>query len=229
MLIIICYICYGGYRDETYSDVTFVWYFGIISTERLVEKNYMGESMPVKFGFDNPLLRSWLLIHQTYNLVLRCENAVFAKEGLTTEHHAVLMAIKFIGSQATVTDVARWLDRNPNTISLIADRMEKRGLVRRMRNLRDRRSVRLVITAKGREIFEGATIAGWELIRQMLSPLSEKEQRLLSDLLELVRQRAFEYLNPGETMEEIQVDESRNMARFMSAIRRRIAKASGSD
>ena len=185
--------------------------------------------MPVKFGFDNPLLKTWLLIHQTYNLVLRCEDAVFAKEGLTTEHHSVLMAIKFIGSQATVTDVARWLDRKANTISLLADRMEKRGLLRRARDLRDRRLVRLVMTTEGEEVFERATIAGWELVQQMLSSLSEKEQLVLSDLLEVVRQRAFEYLSPGETMEEIQVDERRNMARFMLAIRRHKARASGAD
>jgi len=185
--------------------------------------------MPVKFGFDNPLLKTWLLIHQTYNLVLRCEGAVFSKEGLTTEQHAVLMAIKFIGSQATVSDVAQWLDRNPNTISLLADRMEKRGLVRKRRDLRDRRSVRLAMTDKGKEVFEKATIAGWELIQQMLSSLSEKEQLVLSDLLEAVRQRAFEYLSSGETIEEIQVDESRNMARFMDRVRRHKARASGAD
>jgi len=185
--------------------------------------------MPVKFGFDNPLLKTWLLIHQTYNLVLRCEDAVFYKEELTTEQHAVLMAIKFIGSQATVSGVARWLDRNPNTISLLADRMEKRDLVKKTRDLRDRRLVRLAITDKGKEVFERATIAGWELIQQILSTLSEKEQLVLSDLLEAVRQRAFEYLSPGETIEEIQVEERKNITRFMDRVRRHKAQASGAD
>ncbi|MGD9116280.1 MAG: MarR family transcriptional regulator [Dehalococcoidia bacterium] len=170
--------------------------------------------MAVKFGVDSPLLSTWLLIHQTYNLVLKCEDAVFAKEGLTTEHHAVLMAIKLIGSQAIVTDVARFLDRSPNTISLIADRMEKRGLIKKMRDLRDRRLVRLVITSEGNKVFEGANIASWELMRQILSPLSEKEQLVLSDLLETVRQKAFGYLSPGESIKEIQVEECKNMSRF---------------
>ena len=132
--------------------------------------------MPVKFGFENPFMMAWLLLHQTYNLVLKCEDQVFAKHGLTTEQHAVLLAIKYIDDPVTPTDVARWLDRNTNSISLIVERMVKAGLVRRIRDLRDRRSVRLVITSNGKEILDRATVAGWELVQEILSRLSEEER-----------------------------------------------------
>jgi len=123
----------------------------------------------VKFEFENLFMRVWLLLHQTNNLVLKCEDQVFTKFGLNTEQHAVLMAIKYIDDPVTPTGVAQWLDRNTNSISLIVERMVKAGLVRRIRDLRDRRSVRLVITSNGKEILDKATVAGWELVQEILS------------------------------------------------------------
>ena len=159
--------------------------------------------MPVKFQFTNQRLMTWLLFRQCYNSVFKCEDAVFAKAGLTTQKHAVLAAVNYIDNPVTVTEVAHWLDRNPNGISMLVDRMEKDGLVNRVRDLRDRRSVRLVMTRKGKDLFEQATIAGWELVQEILSHLSDEDIRTLNSLLDRMREKAFEYLNPGEVMEEI--------------------------
>jgi len=172
----------------------------------------------VKFEFENLFMRAWLLLHQTYNLVLKCEDQVFTKFGLNTEQHAVLMAIKYIDDPVTPTDVAQWLDRNTNSVSLIVERMVKAGLVRRIRDLRDRRSVRLVITSNGKDILDKATVAGWELTQEILSRLSEEEMRTLIRLLEAVREKSFKYLNPEKSMEEIRRNESKNMARFMKRV-----------
>ena len=117
--------------------------------------------MPVKFQFTDQRLKTWLLCHQTYDSVFKCEEAVFAKEGLTTQQHAVLIAIKYIDDPVTVSEVAHWLDRNPNGISMLVDRMVRDGLVKRTRGLRDRRAVRLSMTNKGKEILEQATMSGW--------------------------------------------------------------------
>ncbi len=161
--------------------------------------------MPVKFQFTNQRLMTWLLCRQTYNLVFKCEDAVFVKAGLTTQKHAVLAAVNYIDDPVTVTEVANWLDRNPNGISTLVDRMEKDCLVKRIRNLRDRRSVRLIMTRKGKDIFEQATISGWELTQEILSCLSDEDVRTLNSLFERLREKAFEYLNPGKVMEEIKI------------------------
>ena len=159
--------------------------------------------MPVKFQFANQRLKAWILCRQTYNLVYKCEDAVFAKAGLTTQKHAVLAAVNYIDDPVTVTEVAHWLDRNPNGISTLVDRMEKDGLVKRARDLRDRRAVRLVMTRKGNDIFKQATISGWELVQEILSCLSDEDIRTLNSLLDRMREKAFEYHSPGEVIEKI--------------------------
>ncbi len=174
--------------------------------------------MSVRFGIDNPQLKAWLLLHQAYNLVSKCENRVFNKYGLSAEQHAVLMAIKYIKKPVTPTDIARWLDRNPNGISLIVNRMAEVGLVRATRDLRDRRSVRLVITRQGKEIMDRATVAGWKLTQDVLSGMKGEDLNTLIRLLEMVREKSFKYLNPGQVIEEIKVNEDQNMSRFMKKV-----------
>ena len=105
--------------------------------------------MPVKFDFKESRLMVWLLCHQCHNLVSRCEEVMSNSRDITPEQHSVLMAIRYANDPVKPTDVARWLDRRTHSISLIIDRMQKRGLVKCIRDLPDRRSVRLVMTNKG--------------------------------------------------------------------------------
>ncbi len=144
---------------------------------------------------------------------------MFAKVGITTQQHAVLIAIKYINDPVTPTDVANWLDRNTNAITLIVDRMEKYGLVKRVRNLRDRRSLRLVMTRKGGKLLKQATVPAWELVQELLSCLSEEELKTFNRIMGKVREKAFQYLYPGEVMEEIRMNEAENMARFSAKTR----------
>lgn len=176
--------------------------------------------MPVKFQFMNQRHQVWLLCHQTYDSVYKCEETVFGREGLSTQQHAVLMAIKYIEGPVTVTELAHWLDRNQNGISALIYRMEKNGLIRRKRDLPDRRSARIVMTGKGRNIFERATVSGWNLVQEVLSGLSDEELITLNGMLERMREKAFYYLNPGKSLEEIKTDETKNMVGFMKRVAR---------
>ncbi len=171
--------------------------------------------MSVKFEFENPAKGVWVLLRQVYNLISKCNDLVFSNYKLTTEQHSVLMAIKHIEEPVKVTDVARWLDRSVNSVSMIIDRMVKAGLVRRLRDLPDRRSVRLTSTSKVEKAFVLATVAGWELIQEILSSLSDEDNLTLNRLLELLRDKAYDYLDSGEVVEEVRGNETGNMAWFM--------------
>jgi DNA-binding MarR family transcriptional regulator len=124
------------------------------------------------------------------------------------------MAIKHIEEPVKVTDVARWLDRSVNSVSMIIDRMVKAGLVRRRRDLPDRRAVRLTITSKAEEAYVPATIAGWELIQEILAPLSDKDILTLIRLLEVIRDKTYDYLGSGE-VDKVKSNEAENMAWFI--------------
>ena len=176
--------------------------------------------MPVKFTFREPLLMAWLLCRQCYDLVSKCEEKVFAKLRLTPQRHAVLIAIKYIDEPVHPADVADWLDRNPNNISTMVDRMEKDGLVERIRDMKDRRAVRLVLTEKGNKLLDQANALGWKLMQEILSSLSAEELQAHIKILERVRESAFKYLYPGKVMKEIRKNEEQHMAGFLAKVKK---------
>jgi DNA-binding MarR family transcriptional regulator len=164
--------------------------------------------MPIKFKFENLDKGAWVLLRQAYNLILKCEDRVFSEYKLTTEQHTVLMTIKHISGPVRITDIARWLDRSVNSVSMIIDRMVKAGLVTRKRDRKDRRTVFVSMTSKAEKAYVPATAAGWGLTQEILSPLSDEDKRTLIRILEALRDKAYDYLEPGEVVEEVRRSET---------------------
>jgi DNA-binding MarR family transcriptional regulator len=159
--------------------------------------------MTVNSESANLILRLWFLLHRDYALLRGCEDQMYGEKGLTMEQYATLVAIKYLNDPVRPTDVARWIGRRTNSVSMMIDRMVKAGLVRRERSKRDRRVVRLIITSKADNALKPATRAGWEFIQKIMSPLSEEDRYTLARLLEILRYETLNYLNPGEDIEEM--------------------------
>jgi len=174
--------------------------------------------MPIKFKFENLDKGGWILLRQAYNLIFRCEDRVFSEYNLSTEQHTVLMAVKNISGPVRITDIARWLDRSVNSVSMIIDRMVKAGLVKRTRDRKDRRTVFVTLTNKAEEAYVPATTAGWELVQEILSPLSNEDKRTLIRLLETIRDKTYDYLEPGGAVEEVKVNGTKKMKQFMEQV-----------
>lgn len=81
--------------------------------------------------------------------------------GLEPRHHQLLLALRGLppGTLPTVGSVAERLLLRHHTVVGLVDRLQRRGLIRRVRAPEDRRQVRLVITARGEDILHGLSIA----------------------------------------------------------------------
>ena len=174
--------------------------------------------MAVNLNLEHIALRLWFLSHRTHELLRRCEDRVFGEYNLTTEHYTVLAIIKYLDDPVRITDVARWSGRSTNSVSMIIDRMVKAGLVKRVRDRKDRRTVFVTITSKAENALEPATRAGLEFIQEILSPLSHEDKRTFVNLHEVVKHKALEYLNPGVDIEEMQRTEVTSQANLMERL-----------
>ena len=161
--------------------------------------------MPVKFTFSSPIMKSWLLIHQTHRLLEKNDKAVMKEAGLTPRKHAVLLAMHSIPSPPKVNEVAAWLDRNPNGISRLIDRMEKDGLVERTRDTVDRRAARLTVTPKGEGCYKKANELFRQHCRDIFAALSEEELAVLSKIMGSIRKRTMDLLEPEHPEGQLQV------------------------
>jgi DNA-binding MarR family transcriptional regulator len=163
-------------------------------------------------------LRSWRQVYQTYTLLKQCEDGIFGEYGLTTEQYGVLVSISYLGQPARITDIARWLERSTNSISMIVDRMVKAGLVRRARDKGDRRVVYVSKTSKAESLFKPATVASFESVRKILSVLPNGDKLTLLDSLGKVKYEVLRCLNPGVDIEAAKKSERQqaaNMGRWL--------------
>lgn len=149
------------------------------------------------------VLRSWSLLHRVRDVLMRCEDERFGPYGITSEQYGVLVTLKYMGGSGRPVDIARWLGRAPNSISMLIDRMVKAGLVRRTRDRKDRRAVNVTLTNKAEIALEPATRDGLEFIQNVMSPLLDEELSTVVQLLEIIRHRAVQCMNQDVTIDEL--------------------------
>ena len=150
----------------------------------------------------NTAVRLWLLLPRVGDAMQRCFDLVFGKYGISNEQTRVLSLVKSQGPMRPV-DIAAFLERAPNSMSMLVDRMVKAGLVRRTRDRKDRRTVFVSLTDKGNEAIGPAIPAGWEFVKRLMSSLSYDDQRALADTLETLKGELTGYLNPEMDKAEI--------------------------
>jgi len=166
----------------------------------------------------NLVLKLWFMIHRTHEMLKMCEDRVFGEYKLTTEQYVVLVTIKYLDGPVRPTDIARWLGRSPNSISMIVDRMVKAGLLRRVRAKKDRRVVWLSITSKGETALKPAVLAGFEFIQKILSQVSHDDRHTLMGLLDKLQYATATYLNPGANIEEVRRNEAKSHDNLMERL-----------
>ena len=131
------------------------------------------------------------------------------------EQFSVLVAMKYIRGPARPTDVAEWIGRSTNSVSMMLDRMVKSGLVRRTRDRIDRRVVHVVATSKGENALKLAIPASWEFIQKIMLPMSQADRKTFARLLEAIRYETLNYLNPGEDIEAMVVNDDKSHLNIM--------------
>jgi DNA-binding MarR family transcriptional regulator len=159
--------------------------------------------MPVKLLISNPVLNAWIALRHAYYSIIKCEDSLFNKTGLTSEKLSVLMVLKHAPAPVTQKDVADWLDKDNSSITYIIDKMSHAGLVERKRDLKDRRSVRLVITPSGEELFDLAREPTAKQLMEIMSCLSESEILVFTELVEKIREKTFKYRNVNHDVKVI--------------------------
>ncbi len=175
-------------------------------------------SMTVNSESENLVLKLWFLLHRVRDVIMSCEDQVFGEHKLTTERYAVLALTKLSDGPVRPTDLAQWLGRSPNSVSMLVDRMVKAGLIRRVRNRSDRRVVRLIMTSKGENALKPASVAGLEFIRKILSPLSYEDKHTFAKLLETTKHQALQCLNHRVDIEEVEGNDITNYPDLMNRL-----------
>ncbi len=149
---------------------------GIIAG-RLKQKRFASHEQEIFLG----------LVMAAARVVEPWEQFLKTEADLTHNQYNVLRILR--GSHPehrTCSEIAeRMVARDPD-ITRLVDRMEKRGLVKRERSVRDRRVVEVGITSKGLDLVNSLDVHALRMPKAILGHLGLKRSKQLRDLLEAV-------------------------------------------
>ena len=116
---------------------------------------------------------------------------MFKLHGLSPTQYNALRILRGAGPEGLAcTEVARrMINRDPD-ITRLMDRLERRGLIRRSREEKDRRVIKARISAAGLDLLKGLNREVAEFHRQLLGHLGAEKLQSLIGLLEAARENA---------------------------------------
>ena len=118
---------------------------------------------------------SWVTLARTRDAIFKNRVKEFKKYNLSARQSSVLMVLNALDESPTPAEVSRWVFREPHSISDFLKRMERNGLVKRVKDLDRKNMMRVVLTEKGREAIHNAR--KMESIHKIMSSLTKEEHQ----------------------------------------------------
>jgi DNA-binding MarR family transcriptional regulator len=148
-----------------------------------------GKSPRKRTSVTYPEESAFLDLLRTTDMLSRGLVGILKSEGLTATQYNVLRILRGAGEALSCSEVAnRMITRDPDVTRLL-DRLEKRGLISRCRETKDRRTVMARITPEGLKLLVRLDEPVHEAHRQQLGHLGRKRLRALTDLLREARRQ----------------------------------------
>ena len=126
--------------------------------------------------------RVWALLYEASHVIYRLQMKELKTIGLGPRQVGALVHLQNSNEPMTAAQMARLQLRGRNSISVLLNRMEKEGLIRKAQDPRNKKRQRLWLTEKGEEIRKA--IEGEKTISTIFSALSEAECQMLTSCLE---------------------------------------------
>jgi len=144
--------------------------------------------------------RLWINWYHSNGLVESyTDTNLIKKTRLSFEQFLVLSAMNKLGPEANATEMAKMFHKNTNTLSTLLDRMEQKGLVKKIRDTKDRRLVFAVMTPKGRESLTACTQESLAIYNKLASAFSKEEMKEFYALLEKLMKNADKLVNTAKS------------------------------
>lgn len=148
----------------------------------------MSESSKIR-RVGSPEEAAFLDLLRTTDMLVRGAIGVLKEENLSHTQYNVLRILRGAPQGLACGEIAsRMITRDPDVTRLL-DRMEKRGLISRARESRDRRMVLARITPEGRKLVDRLDEPVQKTHRKLLGHLGKQRLRALGELLAAARAR----------------------------------------
>ena len=133
----------------------------------------------------------WLLIVKVNHAIMLIRQRELNQHHISVRQTLVLYTIQALGEKATLSEVARLVEREVHVVSRQAVSMEKDGLIKRIKNTPKSNLLRLELTERGLEMVKVARES--ESISAILSFLTAEERQQMESILNRILTRVEKY------------------------------------
>ena len=138
----------------------------------------------------------WVLLLQTRDAIYNARHDELRQYGMSPREAGTLRAIYSIGEKTTPAKISRWLYRRPHTIAGMLMRMQKKGLIKRSKDLEAKNLIRISLSEEGKKAHNKALKR--ESINRIFNTLTDEERDNLFLYLTKIRDAALK--ETGDTI-----------------------------
>lgn len=145
-----------------------------------------------KHALEDRDFASWVFMARTRDAIFRNRVKELQKHNLSVRQASVLIVLEELDKKATPAEVSKWVFREPHSVSDFLKRMERDGLIKRIKDLARKNMIRVEITDKGREAVHNAKKI--EPVHKIMAVLSNEEHQQLIVIMQKLWDKALEEL-----------------------------------
>jgi DNA-binding MarR family transcriptional regulator len=131
----------------------------------------------------------WILLFQARDALHKARNKELRKYGISGIEAGTLFYIKILGKKATPVNLSKWLLREQHTVSTLLSRMEKKSLIKRVKDPDRQKGWTIILTDEGEKAYSRS--AKRDIFRAAMSPLTKSERLNFESYLRKVRDKAI--------------------------------------
>jgi DNA-binding MarR family transcriptional regulator len=132
-----------------------------------------------------------LLLGRARHLMVKARQKELAPYHISPRQANVLFILYNLGHKATLSELAKHTDRENNTLSIQMTRMERDGIVKKVRETPKSTLISFELTEKGIDIYKFAKQS--KTIKEIMSVLSEEERQELIAILKKIIEKTEKY------------------------------------
>lgn len=127
--------------------------------------------------------RAGRLIHRAQVVLTESLDRELAQSDISAAQYVILSTLA-AGSADTAAQICKEISYSPGAMTRMLDRLENKGMIRRVPYVDNRRSVRLELTEEGKAKFPALRLAATTVIDRYFGALDAPELQQLGSLLE---------------------------------------------
>jgi MarR family transcriptional regulator, organic hydroperoxide resistance regulator len=140
----------------------------------------------------NQDLSLWWSLRRTHEAIHKIRRMEVNPYKMSTVETGVLLIVKLSHNTVTPIEIARQLLKDTHSITQLLVRMEKRGLVKRVKDLPRKNMIRVALTPKGLSAFKQTS--GTETIPKIMAVLTPNEKKQFEVILNKLREKTEKIL-----------------------------------